>query len=102
MTGDGILKTLVDALESREPVTPDELGEPEAAVAAILTDEQDPGLLLIHRVAHDRDPWSGHLAFPGGRIEELDASSRLAAEREAWEEVGLDLGTEHIWGNSTK
>lgn len=92
MTRGGILKTLVDALESREPVTLDELGNPEAAVAAILTDERDPGLLLIHRVAHDRDPWSGHLAFPGGRIEKLDASSRLAAERETREEVGLDLG----------
>jgi len=98
LTGGGTLKTLGDALENREPVRLDELGKPEAAVAAILTDERDPSLLFIHRVAHDRDPWSGHLAFPGGRIEELDASPRRAAERETREEIGLDLSDGRVLG----
>ena len=63
-----------------------------AAVAAILTAEVDPALLFIQRVRHDRDPWSGHIALPGGRIEESDSDSKAAAERETREEVGLDLG----------
>lgn len=66
---------------------------PTASVAAILTLEADPHLLFIHRVAHERDPWSGHLAFPGGKIEPGDGNSRAAAERETREEVGLDLVT---------
>lgn len=66
--------------------------DPGAAVAAILTVQADPSLLLIERVSHDRDPWSGHIAFPGGRIEVDDGSTQAAAERETREEVGLDLG----------
>ena len=92
MTGTGgILKKLAESLGKGRPGIRDEPGKPEAAVAAILTDERGPDLLFIHRVAHDRDPWSGHIAFPGGRIEEEDASSRAAAERETREELGMDL-----------
>jgi 8-oxo-dGTP pyrophosphatase MutT (NUDIX family) len=71
---------------------------PNAAVAAILTRDPDPGILFIHRVAHEGDPWSGHIAFPGGRIEETDGSPRAAAERETMEEVGLDLGEGRLLG----
>ena len=71
---------------------------PNAAVAAILTQDPDPGILFIHRVAHEGDPWSGHIAFPGGRIEETDRSPRSAAERETMEEVGLDLGDSRLLG----
>jgi 8-oxo-dGTP pyrophosphatase MutT (NUDIX family) len=41
---------------------------------------------------HESDPWSGHLAFPGGRIDPEDADARAAAERETAEELALDLG----------
>jgi 8-oxo-dGTP pyrophosphatase MutT (NUDIX family) len=81
------LDRLADALKNREFSAASE--QPEAAVAAVLT--EDASLLFIHRVAYDGDPWSGHLAFPGGRIEDSDASPRHAAEREAAEEVGLIL-----------
>jgi hypothetical protein len=37
------------------------------------------------------DPWSGHVAFPGGRAEPGDASPWHTAARETWEETGLDL-----------
>ncbi len=60
-----------------------------AAVAAVIDDASS--LLFIHRRAYEGDPWSGHLAFPGGRIEDSDPSPRRAAERETMEEVGLDL-----------
>jgi 8-oxo-dGTP pyrophosphatase MutT (NUDIX family) len=64
-----------------------------AAVAAVLH-EPHPGdarLLFIERCRRDGDPWSGHLAFPGGRLEGGDADERAAAERETREEVDLDL-----------
>ncbi|MEZ5264858.1 MAG: CoA pyrophosphatase [Acidimicrobiales bacterium] len=37
------------------------------------------------------DPWSGHMALPGGRIDPGDPHPRAAAERETREEVSLDL-----------
>ena len=70
-----------------------------AAVAAILG--PTPGglqLLFIERAQHPDDPWSGHIAFPGGRIEADDPSPRAAAERETLEEVGLDLSVAEYWG----
>ncbi len=63
-----------------------------AAVALILRSGK-PGLdvLFIERARHPQDPWSGNLAFPGGRIDPGDAGARGAAERETLEEIGLDL-----------
>jgi len=48
-------------------------------------------LLFIQRAQRDGDPWSGDMAFPGGHKEAGDATPRVAAEREALEETGLDL-----------
>ena len=55
-------------------------------------------LLFIERAHHPDDPWSGHIAFPGGRIEAGDLSPQAAAERETLEEVGLDLAGAQYWG----
>lgn len=63
-----------------------------AAVAVVLTDGADSlDLLLIERAQRAGDPWSGQMAFPGGRVAPGDRSARAAAERETLEEVGLSL-----------
>lgn len=63
-----------------------------AAVAAILRGTAgEAEILLIRRAEHPRDPWSGHMAFPGGRRDEADPSLLATAIRETREEVGLDL-----------
>jgi 8-oxo-dGTP pyrophosphatase MutT (NUDIX family) len=63
-----------------------------AAVAVVFRDDAGPmELLLIERANREGDPWSGDIAFPGGRIDEGDASPQAAAERETLEEVGLSL-----------
>ena len=51
----------------------------------------DTQLLFIQRAVVDGDPWSGQMAFPGGRFHEDDADSFATAERETKEELGLDL-----------
>ncbi len=63
-----------------------------AAVALILR-EAGGGLelLLIRRAEHPRDPWSGQMAFPGGRSEPHDRDLEQTAVREVAEEIGLDL-----------
>jgi 8-oxo-dGTP pyrophosphatase MutT (NUDIX family) len=60
-----------------------------AAVSLIL----HPGghILMMRRQEREGDPWSGHMAFPGGRVESSDASLRAAAERETEEEVSIEL-----------
>ena len=63
-----------------------------AAVAAILRPVPgDTEVLLIRRAERKGDPWSGHMAFPGGHFEAIDADLRATALRETLEEVGLDL-----------
>jgi 8-oxo-dGTP pyrophosphatase MutT (NUDIX family) len=59
-----------------------------AAVFILLTPRAEPTVLMIRR-AHRGDPWSGHMAFPGGRVEPGDADALAAAYRETYEEVGI-------------
>lgn len=64
----------------------------KAAVAAILRDGgEGVELLFIRRAEHPRDPWSGQMGLPGGRVDAADASPLAAALRETREEIGLDL-----------
>jgi 8-oxo-dGTP pyrophosphatase MutT (NUDIX family) len=64
-----------------------------AAVALILrgTTLRDAELLFIRRAQRAGDPWSGHVAFPGGRRDVDDSSLELTARRETREELSLDL-----------
>jgi 8-oxo-dGTP pyrophosphatase MutT (NUDIX family) len=83
---------IVSALGSHEaPRLPGE-GKRLAAVAMVIR-ERDAGaeVLFIERARHESDPWSGHMAFPGGRVDPVDPHPRAAAERETHEEVGIPL-----------
>ena len=73
--------------------------ERQAAVALVLRGgAAGPEILFIERAEHPEDPWSGHMAFPGGRVDPGDPSPRSAAERETAEEVGLDLAGAEVLG----
>lgn len=70
-----------------------------AAVAIILRDaEHGTEFLLMQRAQHPKDPWSGQMAFPGGKVEADDESSKAAAIREAHEEVGIQLNEQDYIG----
>lgn len=71
------------------PRTPD--GR-ESAVATVLRGRgEDSEVLLIKRAEHEADPWSGHMAFPGGRRDPGDIDLLGTVLRETREELGLDL-----------
>lgn len=69
-----------------------------AAVAAVFRIGDEPELLFIKRADVEGDPWSGHIAFPGGRQESHDASLEATAIRETYEELALDLAAGQLLG----
>ena len=68
-----------------------------SAVAMILqVREGELHILMIKRAEREGDPWSGHMAFPGGRMDKADAHGFAVAVRETEEEIGLTLGTQDV------
>ena len=57
----------------------------------MLRRDDEPEVLFIRRAEHPEDPWSGHMAFPGGRLDPGDPDVLYTARRETREELGLDL-----------
>lgn len=90
------LKARLAARAPRRVETPELL---ETAVALILA----PGAagleaLFIRRAVRAGDPWSGHVALPGGRREPTDADRLVTAIRETEEEVGVALSAASLLG----
>ena len=67
-------------------------GHAQAAVSLVLRTAADLEVLLIKRAESERDPWSGHMALPGGRREPGDPDLVGTAIRETAEETGVELG----------
>jgi len=68
-----------------------------AAVAMILAQgRHDLDVCFIRRAERDGDPWSGQVAFPGGRADSNDPNANAVAERETFEEIGLRLDVSHM------
>lgn len=63
-----------------------------AAIALVVRPaESGPELLMIKRAEVAGDPWSGHIACPGGRMDPVDAGLDATAIRETREETGIDI-----------
>lgn len=70
-----------------------------AAVSLVLSDrEGELSALLVRRAVREGDPWSGHMALPGGHEHPTDRDLLHTAERETLEEVGLDLEGAELLG----
>jgi 8-oxo-dGTP pyrophosphatase MutT (NUDIX family) len=79
-------------LKTHRPYLFPDSDKKKAAVAVVIHPTADDfHLLFIERAAHPKDPWSGHIAFPGGTCEPEDSSLQQTAVRETQEELGLNL-----------
>lgn len=69
-----------------------EAAERHAAVTLVLRPRRgELEVLFVRRAEVTGDPWSGHMALPGGHHDAGDADLLETARREMREEVGLDL-----------
>lgn len=92
VSGSRFSDRLAKALHRYEPqLLPAGQTRPAAVAVVLATDGEGERLLVIERARREGDPWSGHLAFPGGRVDPEDPSREHAARREVLEEVGVDL-----------
>lgn len=75
---------------------PDRHSKRRSAVTLLLRGGREGGaeILMIERAEREGDPWSGHMGFPGGRLDAADAHSFGAAVRETREEIGLEVGSD--------
>ena len=95
------LHLIREQLAHQSPRCLDDEGLRRAAVAMLLRDSEDgTEVMFIRRAEHELDPWSGDLAFPGGRVDACDDTPRITAERETLEEIGLRLRPENFLGRS--
>lgn len=83
--------TISELLKNLRAEEPRLTGLRVAAVSMILADDEEPTVLLIRRSERDGDPWSGQIAFPGGKMQPGDVTAMDTAVRETMEEVGIDL-----------
>ncbi len=73
-------------------IVPDPEVERRAAVTLVFKpSDGGPHGLFVHRAEAEGDPWSGHMALPGGRADPDDVDLIATAQRELQEETGLTL-----------
>lgn len=90
MVDDPRLLLLRRALEQRPAArVPRGTGVGESAVALVLRPREEIELLVIKRAERATDPWSGHMALPGGRRQAEDEDLLATALRETAEETGI-------------
>jgi len=97
---DARIAAIEAALASRPPIlAPAAPGMARAAVALLLRAHRGRlELLLIRRAEREGDPWSGHMALPGGRAQAGDDGIQHTAARETLEEVGIDVTRGRLLG----
>ena len=91
------LSRVAVALQDREPSILEPVGA-QAAVALMLRNRDGLEVFVIKRADRTGDPWSGHMALPGGRHEPRDEDAYATARRETLEEVGVNLSEGKLLG----
>jgi 8-oxo-dGTP pyrophosphatase MutT (NUDIX family) len=95
LRADPRIARLEKGISAHDPAEVDDPSLRRAAVAILirLGEGDEPEVFFIQRAVYEGDPWSGQIAFPGGREEPGDESLLQTAMRETFEETQIDLGT---------
>lgn len=102
----GVRRRIASALAAGAPRRiPDRECEWRAAVALVLrpptgyvASPMEMEGLFVQRAEMEDDPWSGHMALPGGRVSSADDDLVETARRETWEETALELARDAFLG----
>ncbi len=77
---------------------PKPTGEGQWAAVAIIIDISKNSVMVVKRIERDDDPWSGDIAFPGGKYVKQDGDLVETAKRETFEETGINLNHSNFKG----
>lgn len=85
------MKMNVDELQQKLNPGSNEQGTTAAVAALLKQTNARIQVLLVKRVKNMYDPWSGQVAFPGGKRDAKDNDLQDTVVRETFEETGIDL-----------
>lgn len=92
-------REIAAALDAHRPVIAgDHEADQRAAVILVLRESDDVEALLVKRAEVEHDPWSGHMALPGGRADPGDRDLVHTALRELREETALTISRHEVLG----
>lgn len=93
-------KSVREALKRSNPLLVDaNKGERRAAVTLLLRSlGGEVDVLFVRRAEVEGDPWSGHMALPGGHMDPTDIDLIETARRETLEEVGVKIERDNFLG----
>ena len=76
---------------SKKLITTDNLDANAAVLVLLRAVDQELQVLLVKRAEKSTDPWSGQIAFPGGKRDTEDKNLKETIIRETLEETGLNI-----------
>ena len=87
------VKELEDILRNRDVIKIDKEQRLVRAAVMVILKEESSGysILFIKRTENEGDVFSGHMAFPGGKMRIADKGTMDTAIRETAEETGIDI-----------